>query len=237
MRRTSALVRCFRETISECDSLSIRKPSVAEVQVKSVELDVRELPDVRLDPANREVLAPVVDHQPALRITGPVTRPAGGDRRSLAQQLEHRAGAVEDARRLLAPNPDAAPRYPQPVPLTPQRLVARAKQQADVAATRARTATRDDPDAPPGQPSEVFGEDARGRAQPAPVAARYDDPRRAAQLEPAAAALPVAERRDRRGSGVRHSGRCVIRRKQYRDADDQCRHRAAPNGEHTGAAA
>jgi hypothetical protein len=137
MRRTSALVRCFRETISECDSLSIRKPSVAEVQVKSVELDVRELPDVRLDPANREVLAPVVDHQPALRITGPVTRPAGGDRRPLAQQLEHRAGAVEDARRLLAPNPDAAPRYPQPVPLPPQRLVARAKQQADVAATRA----------------------------------------------------------------------------------------------------
>ena len=79
---------------------------VGQVEVEDVELEVGQFLDVAAQPVDGEELAALVDHQTALGFGGPVAGRAGRDARRLAQQLQHRARAVERAGRVAALDAD-----------------------------------------------------------------------------------------------------------------------------------
>src|SRR4051812_20032995 len=71
---------------------------VAEMKVQPVQLEVGESPDLTRDPLRGEVLAAVVDHQPAVRVARPVARVADGEPAAAAlYELEQRPCSPEDA--------------------------------------------------------------------------------------------------------------------------------------------
>src|SRR3954454_4730278 len=137
---------------------------VAEVEVQAVQLQVREPSDLTGDPLRREVLAAVVDHQPALGVAGPV--PGSPARYALAvpDQLEKRAGAPESACRSTGGDPDAVARDPEPVALP--RQASCAEREADVALPCRHTAVQVARQRPGDAVELLRRDDARLRRQP-----------------------------------------------------------------------
>ena len=108
---------------------------VVQVQMEHVQLQVREPPDLLLDPPRFERIAAEVEHQSADRVARPVARDARRNRRRLVQQLEDRAGRVEGARGAVRGDL-RPPREAHSIPLPAELRVVGAQPELDVAPAR-----------------------------------------------------------------------------------------------------